>query len=378
MTGSVTQTNQSIFHERKLPGSAARVLVSLLLTTLLFCFRSVKAEAALVEDTAQFLVQYNSGEENAAVYGTTVQADIDGDGKSDSVSVQDIRDRGDAFTRVTAWTGGHARAQEDYGGHYASFLAACDLTGDGKAEILSVRYSQEGFGELELSVLHFEDGEWKAYPGRFVHNGEIALHQPWDFTDSWHDTYVGAAVVKKDGKNLLRFIVLPDDKDAETVLCVDASYYSADGWLVEDVRLVDNYYEGGKDKILLQEAYVHQHKAMQQAARDAVSDAGEDGQKVRPKKTSSDADKAAVMKIIEQQRAAGVLISTNLEDALVYTWTVLGNERRLTGINWEDDEIRLRLYLAREVLSKQGGYVKIKSEIGEGTTVQLYLSRYEV
>lgn len=36
------------------------------------------------------------------------------------------------------------------------------------------------------------------------------------------------------------------------------------------------------------------------------------------------------------------------------------------------------LYLVREVLSKQGGYVKIKSKIGKGTTVQLYLSRYEV
>lgn len=36
------------------------------------------------------------------------------------------------------------------------------------------------------------------------------------------------------------------------------------------------------------------------------------------------------------------------------------------------------LYLVREVLSKQGGYVKIKSEIGKGTTIQLYLSRYEV
>ena len=36
------------------------------------------------------------------------------------------------------------------------------------------------------------------------------------------------------------------------------------------------------------------------------------------------------------------------------------------------------LYLAREVLSKQNGYVKIKSEIGKGTTVQLYLSRYEI
>lgn len=36
------------------------------------------------------------------------------------------------------------------------------------------------------------------------------------------------------------------------------------------------------------------------------------------------------------------------------------------------------LYLVREVLSKQGGYVKIKSQIGKGSTVQLYLSRYEV
>lgn len=36
------------------------------------------------------------------------------------------------------------------------------------------------------------------------------------------------------------------------------------------------------------------------------------------------------------------------------------------------------LYLVREVLSKQGGYVKIKSQIGKGFTIQLYLSRYEV
>lgn len=36
------------------------------------------------------------------------------------------------------------------------------------------------------------------------------------------------------------------------------------------------------------------------------------------------------------------------------------------------------LYLVREVLSKQGGYVKLKSKIGAGTVVQLYLSRHEV
>lgn len=36
------------------------------------------------------------------------------------------------------------------------------------------------------------------------------------------------------------------------------------------------------------------------------------------------------------------------------------------------------LYLVREVLSKQGGYAKVKSELGKGSAVQLYLSRYEV
>lgn len=36
------------------------------------------------------------------------------------------------------------------------------------------------------------------------------------------------------------------------------------------------------------------------------------------------------------------------------------------------------LYLVREVLSKQGGYVKIKSRIGKGSAVQLYLSRKEM
>ena len=35
------------------------------------------------------------------------------------------------------------------------------------------------------------------------------------------------------------------------------------------------------------------------------------------------------------------------------------------------------LYLVREVLSRQGGYVKLQSELGKGSTVSMYLSRYE-
>ena len=36
------------------------------------------------------------------------------------------------------------------------------------------------------------------------------------------------------------------------------------------------------------------------------------------------------------------------------------------------------LYLVREVLSRQGGYARVQSAPGKGTTMYLYLSRYEV
>lgn len=36
------------------------------------------------------------------------------------------------------------------------------------------------------------------------------------------------------------------------------------------------------------------------------------------------------------------------------------------------------LYLAREVMSKQGGYIKIRSQVDKGTAVSVYLSRYGI
>lgn len=251
--------------------------------------------------------------------GTQVQADIDGDGKTDRVSVRDLRDGRDAFTQVTAWMDGFAHAQKDYEGAYASFLTAGDLTGDGKADVLVVRCVQEGYRELELSVLHLEDGRWEAYPGRLIHHGDIDVQQPFDFTDSWHDTYIGAAIVQKNGKNLLRLITLPDAETPETVICTDVSYYNADGWRVEDAQVIENDPDGRNYKNLLGDAYDCQDP------------------KLRPRKNTSDADEAAVMEIIAQQEAAGVRISTNLADERFYTWNVCDGAYRLTGICWDDD-----------------------------------------
>lgn len=288
--------------------------------------------------------------DTVAAAGTQVLADPDGDGKTDSVSVQDLRDGNDAYTQVTAWMDGLAHAQKDYEGAYASFVTAGDLTGNGKADVLVVRCVQEGYRELELSVLHLEDGRWEAYPGRLVHHGELDVQQPFDFTDSWHDTYIGAAIVQKDGKNMLRLIMLPDADAPETMICTDVSYNNdvvscdadafsddADRWIVEDAQVIKNDPAGRNYKNLLGDAYACQEQAMRKAVTYAES--GGQDPKLRPKKNTSDADEAAVMEIIAQQEAAGVRISTNLADERFYTWSVCDGAYRLTGICWDDDVI---------------------------------------
>ena len=50
---------------------------------------------------------------------------------------------------------------------------------------------------------------------------------------------------------------------------------------------------------------------------------------------------------------------------------------------YRSDDVRdkpgfgIGLYLVREILGKQGGYVKVESEPGKGTTMKLFLPRYE-
>ena len=55
---------------------------------------------------------------------------------------------------------------------------------------------------------------------------------------------------------MVRFISLQYEVDDEsTVKCTEASYRE-DGWYIEDIRLIDNYYRDGKgDELLAPQAY---------------------------------------------------------------------------------------------------------------------------
>ena len=184
--------------------------------------------------------------------GTEISADLDGDGKEDKVRIEDNGDSDDLAkdgTRLIANVNGVDTAIKDYEGYvYSSRITTGDLSGDGKADVLLKRYTfGSNYGATEIYILHLEDSGWVEYPYNFIHNPNIDLEQPDKFGDVeyWWDieSYIGATLFEKDGKTMVRFISLQYEVDDEsTVKCTEASYRE-DGWYIEDIRLIDNYYD---------------------------------------------------------------------------------------------------------------------------------------
>ena len=178
--------------------------------------------------------------------------DLDGDGKEDKVRVEDNGDSDDLAkdgTRLIANVNGVDTAIKDYEGYvYSSRITTGDLSGDGKADVLLKRYIfGSNYGATEIYILHLEDSGWVEYPYNFIHNPNIDLEQPDKFGDVeyWWDieSYIGATLFEKDGKTMVRFISLQYEVDDEnTVKCTEVSYRK-DGWYIEDIRLIDNYYD---------------------------------------------------------------------------------------------------------------------------------------
>ena len=113
-------------------------------------------------------------------------------------------------------------------------------------------YSNHGI--VEISILHLENNAWVEYPYNFIHNPNISIEQPISFesNESWEngDMYVGATIFEKNGKTMARFILyLPDFSDKDTVKVVDASYRK-DGWYIENVEIVRNFYQKNMDKYI--------------------------------------------------------------------------------------------------------------------------------
>ena len=193
-------------------------------------------------------------------FGIEVRTDLDGDRREDRVRVYDARIHDVAYTQIIANVNGEDVTFKNYDGYYASSMACGDLSGNGKADILLTRWDTGStYGAVEISVLYLEDGDWKEYPDNFIHNPEIALEQPLSFNpeESWWngEFYIDAVIVEKGGKTLLRFAeLMPDAENDETVKCIEVSYRE-EGWFIEDIQIIENYYTDNYSKILFEDVY---------------------------------------------------------------------------------------------------------------------------
>ena len=208
-------------------------------------------------------------------FGIESRADLNGDGKEDRVRVIDRRDAG--FTTIIANVNGVDVAIKDYRGYFESTVTTGDLTGNGKADVL-LKSATRGTdsGTVNISILYLEDTEWVEYPYNFIHNPDIDLEQPDTFED---EVYLGATLFEKDGKTMVRFISFRDnDKSQNTVKCTEASYRE-DGWYIEDVKMISDFFSGDEYEKLLAPLYetetVNEEETTEQNPKKADDDVEE-------------------------------------------------------------------------------------------------------
>ena len=184
-------------------------------------------------------------------FGVESRTDLNGDGKEDRVRVIDRRDVG--LTTIIANVNGIDVAIKDYRGYCESTVTTGDLTGNGKADVLLKRATRgTDSGTVNISILHLENTGWMEYSYNFIHNPDIDLEQPDTFDD---EVYLGVTLFEKDGKVMVRFISFQDnDKSQNTVKCTEASYCE-DGWYIEDIKMIPDFFSGDKYERLLAPLY---------------------------------------------------------------------------------------------------------------------------
>ena len=183
--------------------------------------------------------------------GLEVRTDIDGDGETERVYISDNRSGDYAFTQVSAQFRNGNTVFTDYEGYWSSYIVTGDLSGNGRADVVVMRVSTGStYGGGEAGILHMENGKWEEYPCRFIHNSSIELEQPDNFqADNFDFSAMGVAVITKDNRTMLR-IIANHDMGNDTVKCIDCSYRN-EGWYIEDMQIVYDYYSKNKDIELL-------------------------------------------------------------------------------------------------------------------------------
>lgn len=185
------------------------------------------------------------------VSGLEVRTDIDGDGETERVYISDNRSGDYAFTQVSAQFRNGNTVFTDYEGYWSSYIVTGDLSGNGRADVVVMRVSTGStYGGGEATILHMENGKWEEYPCRFIHNSSIELEQPDNFhADNFDFSAMGVTIITRDNRTMLR-IIANHDMGNDMVKCIDCSYRN-EGWYIEDIQIVYDYYSKNKDIELL-------------------------------------------------------------------------------------------------------------------------------
>lgn len=129
------------------------------------------------------------------------------------------------------------------------------MSGNGKADIVVMRYSTGStYNGCSVSVLHMGKNElgeddFEEYSSVFIHNPEFGSEQPVGFGEEDGFSCIGASIIEKKEKTMLRLISCVDPLN-DIVQCVDCSYRD-DGWYIEDIQTVNDYWGNDKESELL-------------------------------------------------------------------------------------------------------------------------------
>lgn len=195
----------------------------------------------------QLMIQRTSCEKDNVQYGIEVLADINGDKRQERVFVKDIVNGDNAFTQISAKFEDGETIFKDYPDYWSSYIMTGDLTEDGISDVVLMRFAVGStYRSGEFSVLHMNENEWKEYPDSFIANPRLKVEQPENFEQLG---CVGVSIVPINGQCRLRIIAVEDIWE-DTVKCIDCSYQK-DGWFIEDIQIIEKYYEMNKESELL-------------------------------------------------------------------------------------------------------------------------------
>lgn len=204
--------------------------------------------------------------------GYEVRTDVDGDGETDRVFVTD--NNMDGWDSVETYLSVRLSSGEStlvtYPERWFSHVVTGDLSGNGAADIVMVKIAWGGMHNTgDVTVLHVETDEagkpeLVEYPGSFIQNPDLEPEWVGGWEDypypedisifaeepiTLEDGCYGAAIIEKDGKTMLRVTRLVDAQ-TDSGMCIDCSY-TPEGWYIEDIQMIYDYYGGDWDERLL-------------------------------------------------------------------------------------------------------------------------------